>query len=66
MPSYGDSTETTGDSKEVAGYVATKMRLISDPADVFSAEDLEKMTSEEFDDACNDSSVFARISPQLK
>jgi len=56
----------TGDSKEVAGYVATKMKLISDPADVFSAEDLEKMTSEEFDDTCNDNSVFARISPQLK
>ena len=56
----------TGDSKEVAGYVATKMKLINDPADVFSAEDLEKMTSEEFDDACDDGSVFARISPQLK
>ncbi len=56
----------TGDSKEVAGYVASKMKLINDPTEVFLAEDLEKMTSEEFDDACNEGSVFARISPQLK
>jgi len=56
----------TGDSKEVAGYVASKMKLITDPGDVLSAEDLEKITPEEFDDACNDHCVFARISPQLK
>ena len=56
----------TGDSKEVAGYVASKIKLINNPSDVFSAEDLEKMTVEEFDDACNNGSVFARISPQLK
>ncbi|MCX6719608.1 MAG: HAD-IC family P-type ATPase [Candidatus Staskawiczbacteria bacterium] len=56
----------TGDSKEVAGYVAHKMKLISNPEDVFSADELEKMTAEEFDDACNDKQVFARISPQLK
>lgn len=56
----------TGDSKEVAGYVAHKMKLISNPKDVVLADDLEKMTSEEFDDACNEKNVFARISPQLK
>ena len=56
----------TGDSKEVAGYVAHKIKLISKPTDVVSADDLQKMTTEEFDDTCNEKQVFARISPQLK
>jgi len=56
----------TGDSKEVAGYVAKKIKLISGLDEVVSAVDLEKMTPEEFDDACNEKQVFARISPQLK
>jgi Mg2+-importing ATPase len=56
----------TGDSKEVAGYVAKKIKLISNSNDVVSADELEKMTPDEFDDACDHMQVFARISPQLK
>jgi len=56
----------TGDSKEVAGYVALKMKLINNTKDVVSAEELDKMTTEEFEDACEEKQVFARISPQLK
>lgn len=56
----------TGDSKEVAGYVAKKIKLITNTKEVVSAEELEKMTPEEFDDACDQSQIFARISPQLK
>ena len=56
----------TGDSKDVAGYVALKIKLITNSKEVISADELEKMTTEEFDDACNNNSVFARISPQLK
>ncbi|MCX6721353.1 MAG: HAD-IC family P-type ATPase [Candidatus Staskawiczbacteria bacterium] len=56
----------TGDSSEVAGYAAQKIKLISNPKEVVSASQLEKMTVEEFDDACDQMQVFARISPQLK
>lgn len=56
----------TGDSKEVAGYVGKKIKLINNPEEVVLAEDLEKMTSEEFDDACEHAQIFARVSPQLK
>lgn len=56
----------TGDSAEVAGYVAKKIKLISNQKEVISASELEKMNTEEFDDACIQSQVFARISPQLK
>ena len=56
----------TGDSKEVAGYVGRKIKLVNNLNDIFSADELEKMTPEEFDDACDQGQVFARISPQLK
>ena len=56
----------TGDSKEVAGYVAKKIKLITDANDVVSADELEKMMPDEFDQACLEKHVFARISPNLK
>ncbi|MDP3882434.1 MAG: HAD-IC family P-type ATPase [Candidatus Staskawiczbacteria bacterium] len=56
----------TGDSKEVAGYVAKKIKLINNTQDVVSADELEKMMPDEFEDACIEKQVFARISPELK
>jgi Mg2+-importing ATPase len=56
----------TGDSKEVAGYVAKKIKLINNTEDVVSADELEKMTPDDFDYTCAESKVFARISPELK
>ena len=56
----------TGDSKEVAGYIAQKIKLINNPGEVVSGEELEKMPPDEFDQTCLDSAVFARISPGLK
>ncbi|MCX6718606.1 MAG: cation-transporting P-type ATPase [Candidatus Staskawiczbacteria bacterium] len=56
----------TGDSKEVAGYVARKTGLASSEQDIISGQELEKLTKEEFDDACQEKSVFARISPDVK
>lgn len=56
----------TGDSKEVAGYVAKKIKLITSAKDVVSAEDLNKMSADEFDVACIENHVFARTSPELK
>lgn len=56
----------TGDSKEVAEYVARRTGLASGPQDVISGEELEKLQKEEFDDACEAKSIFARISPDVK
>ncbi|MFI5205526.1 MAG: HAD-IC family P-type ATPase, partial [Candidatus Paceibacterales bacterium] len=56
----------TGDSKEVAGFVAKKTGLIVNSDQVLLGEELEAMHQDEFNDACQDYSVFARISPQVK
>ncbi len=56
----------TGDSKEVAGHVALKIKLVNNAKEVVSAKELEKMMPDEFDQACIDYNVFARISPDLK
>ena len=34
--------------------------------DIISGEELEEMSKEDFDDACEEKSVFARISPDVK
>ncbi len=56
----------TGDSKEVAGYVAQKTKLINNTKEVVGAEELEKMMPDEFDQACIEGRVFSRISPEMK
>ena len=56
----------TGDSKEVAGYVAKKVGLIENAQNVILGEDLLSLSEEEFKKACEKFSVFARISPQTK
>lgn len=56
----------TGDSKEVAGYVAQKVKLIKSTSEVISSAELEKMMPDEFEDACRERQVFSRISPALK
>ena len=56
----------TGDSKEVAGYVAKRTGLASGPEDLISGPELEALSKEEFEDACENKSVFARISPDIK
>jgi Mg2+-importing ATPase len=56
----------TGDSKEVAGYVARRTGLVSNVEDIISGIELDKLTKEEFEDACDAKTVFARISPDTK
>lgn len=56
----------TGDSKEVAGFVARKTDLIARPDDVMLGEQLEAMSGQEFRNACEDAVVFARVSPAVK
>jgi len=56
----------TGDSKEVAEYVAKRTGLASGPEDSISGYELNELSKDDFDDACWQKSVFARISPDLK
>ena len=56
----------TGDSKEVAGYVAKLSGLTAGPQDAISGSELEGLSNEDFDDLCERKSVFARISPDIK
>ncbi len=56
----------TGDSKEVAGYVARLTGLVSGSDYLISGDELEKLSKEDFDDACEDKTIFARISPDIK
>ena len=56
----------TGDSKEVANYVAKKMGLVISDEEVISGQELEETNKEDFDYACQEKIVFARISPDVK
>ncbi len=56
----------TGDSKEVAFYIAKKAGLALSLSEVASGEELLKELGDDFDAACEDKVVFARISPDLK
>lgn len=53
----------TGDSKEVAGYVARQVGL---GGHVYSGDELEKMSPEELKRAVTTNNVFARVSPAQK
>jgi Mg2+-importing ATPase len=61
-----DVKVVTGDSKEVAGYVAREIGLIKDPKEVILGQEMELLSGEEFLKACEKYSVFARVSPQTK
>jgi Mg2+-importing ATPase len=56
----------TGDSKEVVYHLSKKIKLVSDAKEIISGQELEKMLPDEFDQICEETNVFARISPQLK
>ncbi len=53
----------TGDSKEVAGYVAGQIGL---GGDVHTGDELEKMSPDELRKVVTTSNVFARVSPTQK
>ena len=56
----------TGDSKEVAGYVARKTGLVVGTQDLISGQELEELSKEDFDYVCQEKTIFARISPDIK
>ena len=56
----------TGDSVEVAAYVARQIGLLSDDATVCSGDDLAKLSAADFAKAAKRANVFARVSPEQK
>jgi Mg2+-importing ATPase len=56
----------TGDSKEVAGFIAKEIGLIKDAEEVVLASNLDSLSCEDFEKTCDTFSVFARVSPQTK
>jgi len=56
----------TGDSKEVAGFVAREIGLIEDSQKVILGETLDSLSEDDFGSTCQEFSVFARVSPQTK
>lgn len=56
----------TGDSKEVAGWVAVEIGLTDDPAEVLLGSEFARMTAEEKAAAADRYDVFARATPEQK
>jgi len=56
----------TGDSKEVAGKIGKEVEIITNAEQVILGETLDSLPSDDFEKACRDFSVFARISPKTK
>lgn len=56
----------TGDSLEVAKYTAKAVNLLDSNSNCYTGADLENLSEEEFDLACRQGIVFARIIPELK
>ena len=56
----------TGDSVEVAGYVAGQVGLLADNAPVCSGADLSKLSGADLARTARQSNVFARVSPEQK
>lgn len=56
----------TGDSKEIAYYVAEKTGLVNSVEEVISSEDLAKFRGEELRKVIFNTKVFCRVSPEEK
>lgn len=56
----------TGDCKEAAGEIASLVGLIKDKSKVILGEDLDSLSQRKFEQACDNYSVFARVSPKTK
>jgi Mg2+-importing ATPase len=56
----------TGDSKEIAFYVAEKVGLANSIDDVVSSDDLTKFNGEELREVIYKTKVFCRVSPEEK
>jgi Mg2+-importing ATPase len=56
----------SGDSKEVTEYVAREVGLVSSKQTVYTGDELEQMSDEQFSRAVQDNNAFARLDPEQK
>jgi len=56
----------TGDTKEVAGFIGREIGLLSVGEEVYTGDDLGKLSHEHFVQAVLSSSVFAQVTPEQK
>jgi Mg2+-importing ATPase len=56
----------TGDAREAAGEIARSVGLIKDLKQVITGEELSELRRSEFEKACADYAVFARVTPAAK
>ena len=56
----------TGDSPEVSGQVAKEIGLVENEKEVILGEVINNLTEVDLEKYCQDYSVFARVSPQVK
>ncbi len=56
----------TGDSLEVAAAVGKEIGLVKDQKEVVSGQNLESLSEEDFEAACQNFQIFARLSPKTK
>ena len=56
----------TGDSQEVAAYVARQVNLIPEGGRVDTGDDLARLSADQLKRAVTDCNVFARVSPEQK
>ncbi len=56
----------TGDSKEVAGAVANKLRIVDDPLEVITGAEFDALPAEEKHRALERYHVYARMNPKQK
>lgn len=56
----------SGDSKEVTEYVAREVGLMGDKQIVYTGEELDGMSDEEFSRVAQENNVFARLNPEHK
>ncbi len=56
----------SGDSREVTGYVAKQVGLMSDKQSVYTGDELEKMSDLELAEVVETNNAFARLNPEQK
>jgi Mg2+-importing ATPase len=56
----------SGDSREVTHYVASEVGLINKNQAVFIGDELDNMSSEQFDETVLNNDIFARLNPEQK
>lgn len=56
----------TGDAKDVAKYIGIKLGLCKENDEIFTGEDIKKLTDEKLKDILEENNVFARVLPEDK